>query len=54
MLGKQYAHEGNYTKAFTWLHKTANNGDPDAQYLVGAMYFLGKGTEKVKLKRWPR
>lgn len=50
MLGKRYAQDAKYSKAFTWLHRAAKNGNTDAQYLVGTMYFLGKGTEKNKVR----
>ena len=36
----------DYTKAFEWYQKAANQGDADAQYNVGYMYYQGQGVAK--------
>ena len=34
---------GDYITAAKWLHKAAEQGDADAQYILGLMYYEGKG-----------
>lgn len=37
---------GNYSEAFKQFSKLANNGDPDAQFMLGHMYEYGEGVPK--------
>ena len=49
-LGHSYASgddiEKNHQKAFEWMLKAANVGDPGAQYYIGQSYLEGRGVEK--------
>ena len=38
----------NYDEAFKWLKKSAEQGNITAQYNIGIMYNVGKGTKKNK------
>ena len=38
----------NYDEAFKWLKKSAEQGNITAQYNIGIMYNVGKGTQKNK------
>jgi hypothetical protein len=37
---------GNYSRAFSGLYLKARQGDPEAQYAIGYMYYTGLGTDK--------
>lgn len=41
--GEQYFHHQQYKKAMRSLYFAAVDGDPEAQYAVGYMYYYGKG-----------
>lgn len=38
--------EGNYYQAFKQLYPAAQEGNPDAQYAIGYMYYYGLGTSQ--------
>ena len=42
-IGKLYALEQDYTKAFGWFEKSAAAGNKFAQYSLGSLYFFGNG-----------
>lgn len=42
----------DYKEAFRYLSTAAEYGEPEALYLVGAMYYDGKGVEKNEDKAW--
>jgi TPR repeat protein len=42
--GKANFREGNYSTAFEQLKPLAEQGNADAQYALGYMYYYGKGT----------
>lgn len=48
--------KGDYAKAYVIYSKAAKEGDPDAQFTLGLMYFEGTGTEKdfAEAARWYR
>lgn len=41
-----------YRKAFVHLKPAAEQGQPDAQYAVGYMYYYGKGVVEDRKKAW--
>jgi TPR repeat protein len=41
-----------YRRAFIRLKPEAENGQPDAQYAVGYMYYYGKGVVEDRKKAW--
>lgn len=43
----------DYEKAFNLYLAAANTGDPEAQFIAGAMYNVGKGVEKNIQKSFP-
>lgn len=45
-LGKEYFDHADYYTAKIHLEKAANQGDPDAQYMIGLMYLYGLGCER--------
>ena len=52
-----YGVEKNYSEAVKWYRKAAEQGDADAQFNLGACYFLGNGVEKndsEAVKWWRR
>lgn len=51
---KQFFVDQNYELAFQSLLPLANQGDPDAQYGVGYLYYYGKGipTDRVSGVKW--
>ena len=53
-VGKKSFVEGDYHRAFTYLEPAAKNGNADAEYAVGYMYFYGLGTvqNKEQAMRW--
>lgn len=42
--GKTYFEKGDFKKAFCFLLPAAVNGNPEAQYALGYLYFYGYGT----------
>ena len=42
----------NYRQAFIRLLPEAENGQPDAQYAVGYMYYYGQGVIEDRKKAW--
>ncbi|HHF7365005.1 TPA: SEL1-like repeat protein [Legionella bozemanae] len=42
----------DYRKAFIRLKPLAQQGQPDAQYAVGYMYYYGKGVVEDRKKAW--
>jgi TPR repeat protein len=44
LLGQQYYRAQNYGDAFNEISKAAKQGNADAQYALGYMYFNGVGT----------
>ena len=55
-LGLCYGELENYTEAIKWFKKDANNGDTEAMYVVGGMYYHGQGVSKnySEAVRWFR
>jgi len=51
-LGTMLANEKNYPEAFKWTEKAAEQGDREAQYLLGAMYMEGLSVEKNTEEAW--
>ena len=45
-IGFKYYEEGNYEKAFSQFMDAAHNGDHDAQYNLGVMYYRGEHVNK--------
>ena len=45
---KKYPGEDNYRQAAHWLKKAAEQGDNDAQYELGVLYFEGNGVLQSK------
>ena len=41
-------------KALYWFEKAAEQGQADAQFICGGMYFAGEGTarDKARAKQW--
>ena len=44
--GTYYRIRGNYKQAFYWLKKPAEQGNAEAQMLLGSKYYLGEGVSK--------
>lgn len=44
--GKSAYLSGDFSSAFDLLLPEAQNGNPDAQYTIGYMYYLGQGVEQ--------
>jgi TPR repeat protein len=38
--------DADFKRALIWIRKSAMNGNPDSQYLLGGMYYEGKGVPK--------
>ncbi|WP_434779079.1 tetratricopeptide repeat protein [Neisseria sp. Ec49-e6-T10] len=36
----------NFDQAFSWFEKAAKNGDSDAQYVIGLMYYQADGVKQ--------
>lgn len=49
-LGQQYYRAQNYGDAFTEISKAAKQGNINAQYALGYMYYNGIGTENDTAK----
>lgn len=49
-LGLAYFKEGRLTEAFSWYQKAAKQKNPYALYMIGFMYYSGKGREHDKEK----
>ena len=45
-LGVLFARIKNYEKAAFWLHKAAEQGDPEAQYNLAVVYSKGQGVSQ--------
>ncbi len=45
-LGEIYGIRENYEAAIKWFSKAAREGNPDAQYNLGLIYYDGKGVEQ--------
>lgn len=43
VLGKTYFKQEQYQKAFVTLEPVAKEGNPDAEYALGFMYYYGRG-----------
>lgn len=37
----------NFAQAFDWCHRSANWGDANGQTILGELYYLGLGGEKI-------
>lgn len=46
LQGQQYFQEQNYVDAYKTLKPLAEDGNADAQYALGYMYYYGKGVPK--------
>ena len=53
---QEYYNNKNYTEAFEWARKAAEQGHAHAQWRVGACYFYGEGTAKNQVEgaKWSR
>ncbi len=49
-MGRKYYEGGNYKAAFNYLTKAAELGNFHAHYILGIMYWKGKGVEKDEEK----
>jgi len=45
-IGNKNYKKKNYSEAERWYRKAAEQGDSDAQYSLGAMYYLGHGVSQ--------
>ena len=48
--GLYHYRKGNYKKAFFWYEKSAQQGNAEAQFILGSMYYVGKGVSKNSKK----
>lgn len=54
--GKDAYYQGDYATALRKFQPLAEQGDAEAQYYLGSLYYYGKGVEKnyVEAKKWYR
>lgn len=45
-VGHKYYNEDNYSEALKWYERAANLGSGVANYMIGHLYFSGRGVEK--------
>jgi TPR repeat protein len=45
-VGKTFFANKQYAEAFPKLYAAAQNGEPEAQYAIGYMYYYGQGAAK--------
>jgi len=48
--GQEYFNGYNYTKALEWFNKSAQQGNSDAQLMIGLMYLKGHGVKQNSYK----
>ena len=46
LLGRYYEEQEDYENSFKWCKLAANQGDSDAQYKIGVMYYNGEVVEQ--------